>query len=60
MDDERQAWANFAEIGPGLRFRWAALPPALAFSVNALRGVYLQTGKSFNDVRVGFWYALTR
>jgi tetratricopeptide (TPR) repeat protein len=60
VDDERQAWANFAEIGPGLRFRWAALPPALAFSVNALRGVYLQTGKPFNDVRVGFWYALTR
>ena len=60
VDDERQAWANSAEIGPGLRFRWAALPPALVFSVNALRGVYLQTGKPFNDVRVGFWYALTR
>ena len=60
VDSKRQAWANFAEAGPGLRFRWAAMPPALVFSVNALRGAYLQTAKQFNDVRVGFWYALTR
>lgn len=59
-DTRRQAWANFAEAGPGLRFRWATMPPALVFSVNALRGAYLQTAKQFNDVRVGFWYALTR
>jgi hypothetical protein len=59
-DTKRQAWANFVEAGPGLRFRWATLPPALVFSVNALRGSYLQTAKQFNDVRVGFWYALTR
>jgi len=60
VDSKRQPWANFAEAGPGLRFRWASMPPALVFTVNALRGVYLQTTKSFNDVRVGFWYALTR
>ena len=60
VDSKRQPWANFAEAGPGLRIRWAAMPPALVFTVNALRGVYLQTTKSFNDVRVGFWYALTR
>jgi tetratricopeptide (TPR) repeat protein len=60
VDSKRQAWANFAEAGPGLRIRWAAMPPALVFSVNALRGAYLQTAKSFSDVRVGFWYALTR
>ncbi|HXN47537.1 MAG TPA: hypothetical protein VN893_12905, partial [Bryobacteraceae bacterium] len=59
-DSKRQPWANFAEVGPGLRFRWATMPPALVFTVNALRGVYLQTTKSFSDVRVGFWYALTR
>jgi len=59
-DTQRQGWANFAEAGPGLRFRWATLPPALVFSVSALRGAYLQTAKQFDDVRVGFWYALTR
>ncbi len=59
-DAKRQSWANFVEAGPGLRFRWAAMPPALVFSVNALRGTYLQTAKQFNDMRVGFWYALTR
>jgi Flp pilus assembly protein TadD len=60
LDVQRQGWANFVELGPGLRFRWAALPPALVFSVNALRGSYLRTDKPFNDLRVGFWYALTR
>lgn len=59
-DSKRQDWANFAEAGPGLRFRWSSMPPAVVFSVNALRGTYLQTAKQFNDVRVGFWYALTR
>ncbi len=59
-DTQRQGWANFAEAGPGVRFRWATMAPGLVFSVNALRGAYLQTGKQFNDVRVGFWYALTR
>lgn len=59
-DTRRQGWANFAEAGPGLRFRWATLPPAVVFSVSALRGAYLQTAKQFDDVRVGFWYALTR
>ena len=60
VDSKRQPWANFAEAGPGLRFRWATMPPALVFTVNALRGAYLQTARSFSDVRVGFWYALTR
>jgi tetratricopeptide (TPR) repeat protein len=63
-DTLRQRWANFYETGPGLRFRWSTLPPALVFSVNLLRGSYLLTGETgvqmFNDVRAGFWYALTR
>ena len=59
-DAKKQGWANFAEAGPGLRLHWSAMPPALVFSVNALRGRYLQTAEYFNDVRVGFWYALTR
>ncbi|HKW99300.1 MAG TPA: tetratricopeptide repeat protein [Bryobacteraceae bacterium] len=64
MDDKRQAWANFAEAGPGLRFRWPWMPPSLMFSVNVLRGAYTipQYGArkpNFFDVRAGFWYAFT-
>ena len=63
-DDKRQAWANFAEAGPGIRFRWAGMPPSLLFSVNVLRGAYTipQDGlrkPNFFDLRAGFWYAIT-
>jgi tetratricopeptide (TPR) repeat protein len=61
-DARRQYWANFIELGPGVRVRWRALP--VVFSVNAVRGAYLRegnpTGKAYSDVRAGFWYAATR
>jgi tetratricopeptide (TPR) repeat protein len=64
VDANRQYWANFAEFGPGVRFRWTSLPPSLSFSVNLLRGVHtLNRGNprrpNFFDVRAGFWYAFT-
>lgn len=64
-DVKRQYWANFAEGGTGLRFRWAALPPPVFFNVQVTRGVQLiNTGNprrpNFYDVRIGFWYAITR
>jgi len=64
VDDKRQAWANFAEAGPGIRFRWPWMPQSLLFSVNFLRGAYTipQDGlrkPNFYDLRVGFWYAFT-
>ena len=64
IDDKRQAWANFAEAGPGIRFRWPFMPPSLMFSVNVMRGAYTlpQYGvrkPNFFDVRAGFWYAFT-
>jgi tetratricopeptide (TPR) repeat protein len=60
-DTKLQDWANFVEAGPGLRFRWEGLPPSLAFSVNALRGVHTRAHKpGFSDFRAGFWYAFTR
>lgn len=64
LDDKRQAWANFAEAGPGLRFRTTWMPPSLMFSVNVMHGAYTipQYGlrkPNFNDVRAGFWYAFT-
>jgi Tfp pilus assembly protein PilF len=62
-DAQRQYWANFVETGPGLRFRFAGLPPL--FSVNLLRGAYLfnqfnPRRPNYNEVRVGVWYAFTR
>ena len=64
MDDKRQAWANFAEAGPGIRFRWPWMPQSLLFSVSFLRGAYTipQDGlrkPNFYDLRAGFWYAFT-
>ena len=63
-DSKHQYWANFVEMGPGVRFRWASMPPSLLFSVNVLRGVYtVNQGNprrpNFYDVRAGFWYAIT-
>jgi Flp pilus assembly protein TadD len=65
FDSGRQEWANFFELGPGLRLRWDALTPSLVFSVNLLRGAYLRPVQSprqpvFFDLRAGFSYALTR
>ncbi len=65
FDDQRQAWANFAEAGPGLRIHSAAMPAPMYVTVNLLRGGYLigQDGlrrANFNDLRVGVWYAFTR
>ena len=65
FDARGQYWANFAEAGPGLRFRWAGMPPSLSFSVNLLRGAYMinrynPRRPNFFDVRAGFWYAITR
>jgi len=63
MDQKRQAWANFLETGPGVRFRLSAMPSALYLTVNYLRGSYTVRGDpygpAFNDFRAGCWYAFT-
>ena len=64
VDALGQYWANYAETGPGVRFRIEALRSVL-FSVNALRGSYFVNqgnprGPNFNDVRVGIWYAFSK
>jgi len=61
-DAHRQYWANYAETGPGLRFRFDNSP--VLFSVNVLRGVYLVNEynprrPNYNELRVGLWYAFT-
>jgi len=65
VDRLHQYWANYAESGPGVRFRFKGLPKSMLFSVNFLRGVYLVNegnprGPNFYDLRAGFWYAFTR
>lgn len=64
-DIKRQYWANFFELGPGVKFHWTGMPDALTFSASALRGVYLinqgnPRRPNFDDLRVGIWYAFTR
>lgn len=61
-DKGRQYWANFSEMGPGMKFRFASMPPSLYFTVSALQGVHTVNegnprGPRFHDVRAGFWYA---
>ncbi|HYL38072.1 MAG TPA: tetratricopeptide repeat protein [Bryobacteraceae bacterium] len=63
-DRLHQYWANYGETGPGVRFRFQALPKSLLFSVNFLRGAYTinqdnPRRPNFFDLRAGFWYAFT-
>jgi hypothetical protein len=62
-DSQRQAWANFIELGPGIRFRASFLPPSTFFTVDILGGKFLihQNDKpaGFRDLRAGVWYAFT-
>jgi len=64
VDTQRQAWANFFETGPGVRFRAAWMPPSMYVTTSLLRGMYLPntaggSPASFNDLRSGIWYAFT-
>lgn len=64
-DAKSQYWANFVELGAGIRTRWASLPPNVHFTFQALRGVYTRNEANprrpnYYDIRAGFWYAITR
>jgi Tfp pilus assembly protein PilF len=59
LDLKGEAWANFAETGPGVRVSSALLPKSMWISGNLLRGIYFTTSKAFTDVRLGVWYAFT-
>jgi tetratricopeptide (TPR) repeat protein len=63
-DSRNWDWANYVETGPGLKFRWPWMPRSLVFSVSALRGAYtvpqFYRRPNFMDLRMGFWYAVTR
>lgn len=62
-DMKRFAWANYAEHGPGTRFRWNSLPPSMYFLVQYLKGTHfydMPQGRKYSDVRAGLWYAFSR
>ena len=64
VDQKGQYWANFVEMGPGVRVTSGLLPGSMWFSVNVMRGVYLinvdnPRRPNFTDVRLGVWYAFT-
>jgi tetratricopeptide (TPR) repeat protein len=64
VDQKGYSWANFFEVGPGLRFRFNSMPQSMFFTLQALRGVYLihdpARRPQYNDFRAGIWYAFTR
>jgi Tfp pilus assembly protein PilF len=65
VDRLGQYWANYADTGPGVRFRVEPLPKSMYFTVSYLRGVYLVNQDNphrpnFWELRAGFWYAFTR
>jgi len=60
LDSKQQDWANFFEMGPGVRLMSSWLPSSMYVTVNALRGAYLIGGRArFTDLRTGVWYAFT-
>ena len=65
FDVKREYWANFAETGPGFRFRPPGAPPSLWITLGVVRGAYLVNADNphrpnYNDFRAGVWYAFTK
>jgi hypothetical protein len=56
FDARSQAWANFAETGPGFRL---GLPFASYLTVDLLRGTHLRDRLTYTDLRAGIWYAFS-
>lgn len=64
-DVKSQYWANTAEIGPGVKVHFGWMPKNVYFATDFLRGVYLNNTynprrPNYYDLRVSFWYAVTR
>lgn len=61
-DLKRMDWANYYEIGPGLRWRAPGMPKALYLFADFVYGRQLLSGaglRRFTDIRTGVWYAIT-
>ncbi|HEX4748795.1 MAG TPA: tetratricopeptide repeat protein [Bryobacteraceae bacterium] len=64
-DSQNQYWANTVELGPGLKFHMHWMPNNVYVSTDFLRGIYTNNlynprRPNYNDIRVSFWYALTK
>ena len=63
-DLKRMDWANYYEIGPGVRWRAPGMPKALYLFADFVYGRHMLKGdgsrsRRFADFRAGVWYALT-
>lgn len=63
-DVRRMDWANYYEVGPGIRWRAPGLPKALYLFADFVYGRHMLKGDSFRarrfaDFRAGVWYAIT-
>ncbi len=63
-DLQRTDWANYFELGPGLRWRPPSLPKSLYLFADAVYGRRLLQGdgvtpRRYFDIRAGVWYAFT-
>ncbi len=64
-DVKNQYWANTIELGPGIKLHFRWMPPNVYLATDFLRGAYTNNQDNprkpnYNDVRVGFWYAMTK
>ncbi|MBV8811508.1 MAG: hypothetical protein JO033_22810, partial [Acidobacteriaceae bacterium] len=64
-DIKNQYWANTVEMGPGIKLHLGWMPSNVYFATDFLRGVYTQNQynprrPNYNDIRVSFWYAITK
>lgn len=63
-DMRRMDWANYLEVGPGVRWRAPGLPKSLYLFADYVYGRHLMRGdgsraRRYNDFRAGVWYAFT-
>ncbi|WP_031495209.1 tetratricopeptide repeat protein [Bryobacter aggregatus] len=62
-DIQRMDWANYLEIGPGVRWRPPAMPRSLYLFADAVYGRHLLKDiarpSRYFDLRAGVWYAFT-
>lgn len=61
-DKNGEYWGNVVEAGPGIRIRFAGLPPGMSLRADFLRGAHLDNsrnplGPNYWDFRAGVWYA---
>jgi tetratricopeptide (TPR) repeat protein len=64
-DSQNQYWANSIELGPGFKVHPHWMPRNVYFSTDFMRGIYTNNRynprrPNYDDIRVAFWYAVTK